>query len=118
MPPRRWRLYVQDMLDAISIIHQTIHGKSVEEFLANHLIWGTVLYHLMVLGEAASRIPHEVQARAAIPWGDIRAARNRVVHAYFGTDLELVWGIVTTELEPLIPQLQLLLESDPPVEEG
>ena len=92
--------------------------KSLHEFVADYLIWGTVLYHLTVLGEAAVHVPNNVRTRAAMPWNDIRATRNKLVHGYFGTDLEIVWDIVTNDLEPLIPVLEALLASgDNPTKE-
>lgn len=59
-----------------------------------------------IVGEAASRIPREEQQRfPRIPWTDIVGMRNRLVHAYMETDLEVLWRTIQEDLPALIPLL-------------
>ena len=50
----------------------------------------------------------------SIPWGEIVGMRNRIVHAYFETDIEIVWKVAQEELPNLIVQLERIVppESD------
>ncbi len=60
-----------------------------------------------IMGEAASRISAECQAEiATIPWTDVVGMRNRLIHAYFDVDLDLVWNTVEDDLPPLIAELE------------
>jgi uncharacterized protein with HEPN domain len=65
---------------------------------------------LEIIGEAANKITPELrEARPEIPWGNMIATRNRVVHAYFAVNLSIIWRTVTEELPLLIAQIEPLL---------
>jgi len=44
-----------------------------------------------------------------IPWGQITGLRNRIVHDYFGLDLEMIWYIITSDLPELKVRIQRIL---------
>jgi uncharacterized protein with HEPN domain len=53
------------------------------------------LYNIQVIGEAVSKIPDDIKnAEAQIPWMLIKGMRNRLIHEYFGTDLQLIWNVI------------------------
>jgi uncharacterized protein with HEPN domain len=63
-----------------------------------------VVRNLEIIGEAARQIPQAFkEENTDIPWGQIVGLRNRIVHDYFGLDLELIWYIITSDL----PQLKV-----------
>jgi uncharacterized protein with HEPN domain len=43
-----------------------------------------------------------------LPWNLIISMRNRVVHAYFDIDHEIVWKTATQELPQVLPALRAL----------
>ena len=60
-----------------------------------------------VVGEAASRVSEETRAEATeVPWPAIIAMRNRLIHAYFDIDRDILWKTVTAELPALLDQLR------------
>lgn len=64
-----------------------------------------------IVGEAAAKVSDAVRATAPdIPWGAIVGMRNRLVHAYFDVDTDVVWKTVTDELPALVNRLRLLTE--------
>jgi uncharacterized protein with HEPN domain len=64
--------------------------------------------HLMLrIGEAASHVPVATQASIKLPWRDIIAMRNRLIHAYFETDHDLLWQA----LEDGLPEVAKALQS-------
>lgn len=66
---------------------------------------------LEVVGEAASRVSPECQANStSIPWSSIVGLRHRIVHGYDILDRDLIWKIVTEDLEPLIKALEMLAQ--------
>jgi uncharacterized protein with HEPN domain len=108
--PRDWRDRVRDILDAIAEIQNFIHGMEYETFKGDDKSIRAVEMNFIIIGEAASQIPEEIEERyAAIPWGLMRAMRNRIVHAYFNVDEKLMWDTVQNDLPPLIPELEKLL---------
>ncbi|HJU56990.1 MAG TPA: HepT-like ribonuclease domain-containing protein [Pyrinomonadaceae bacterium] len=65
-----------------------------------------------IIGEAASRVSPACQAKyAGIPWPEIIGMRNRLIHAYFDINLDIVWRTITEELPPLVAELEKALSS-------
>ena len=65
---------------------------------------------LIVIGEAATHIPDDVeQEHPQIPWSLMRAMRNRLVHVYFAVDERLLWDTIQNDLPGLLSSLQSLL---------
>ena len=66
-----------------------------------------------VIGEAAGKVSEELRLSAPeIPWGLIISMRNRLIHAYYDIDRDIVWKTATIELKTLLPRLQVLLEEE------
>ncbi|MBK5291573.1 MAG: DUF86 domain-containing protein [Acidobacteriia bacterium] len=77
-----------------------------EQFLAGGVGQDAILRQLTVAGEAACKLSPEFQLRhPQIPWHKIIGFRHRVVHDYFGLDLDAVWKIATVELPMLRAQV-------------
>lgn len=69
-----------------------------------------VLRCVEIVGEAASRIPIAIRRRhSKIPWAQIVAMRNRLIHGYDIVDYDIVWSTVAEDLPPLIAELEKLL---------
>jgi uncharacterized protein with HEPN domain len=105
------RLRLLDAIEQTQLISTFAeHGR--EAFLNHVLVQSAILHRLALLGEACRAVSVEVrEAHAEIPWPQIIAFRNVVVHQYFGIDLELVWAIVTERIEILGAQLQAVVDS-------
>lgn len=110
MPPRQWRLFVADIVDAITAIDAYTAGLTREQLFGDRLRLDAVIKNLAVIGEAAGRVPTDItEATPRIPWARMHGMRNVVVHEYFGIDEEVLWGTVTDDLKPLAPLLTALL---------
>ena len=65
---------------------------------------------LEILGEAASRLSADLRLRLpSIPYAQMVSMRNRLIHAYFDVDLDIVWSTVTEDLPALLPVLDSAL---------
>jgi uncharacterized protein with HEPN domain len=82
------------------------------EFDADRRTQFAVVMALTVLGEVAARLiekyPQFVAHASQVPWRDIRGMRNRIVHAYFDIDLDIVWGTVRNGLPALRQQIAVV----------
>lgn len=68
-----------------------------------------------IIGEAGARVSIEGRdATPDVPWPEIVGMRNRLVHAYFDVDLDVVWTTVRHDLPPLVEALQAALEERKP----
>ena len=71
-----------------------------------------IVRNLELIGEAATHIPSEVREKYEhIPWRQVIATRNRLIHGYLGIDNDTLWSIVNDDIDPLIVQLRMMLES-------
>lgn len=101
------------MLDAARRVSATVTGRDKQAFLTDSIAVDAVLWRLAIIGEAAGRVPSEIQeASRAIPWRRMAAMRNRLVHGYFFIDHDLVWKVVIEDIPILIDELRRLLDDD------
>ncbi|HZF11612.1 MAG TPA: DUF86 domain-containing protein [Thermoanaerobaculia bacterium] len=102
MPKRDPGLLIEDMLTAIQRVERYTYGLDRTLFQEDEKTVDAVVRNLEILGEAARQMPEDFAARhPGIPWRQIAGLRNRIVHDYFGLDLDLIWQILQNDLPPL-----------------
>jgi len=112
VPRRDWTFRVQDILDAIAAIRDYTESMEFPDFIADRRTVDAVIRNLIIVGEAATHIPEEVCARhPVIPWAEMCAMRNLVVHEYFGVSDTILWDTVRRDLPALDEPLRRLLKS-------
>ncbi len=104
------RLYLVHILDCIDHILQfTSEGKN--SFLADRKTQDAVLRNLHTLSESVQRISVDLKLKCPeVPWREISAFRNVVVHDYLGIELERVWDIIERDLPSLTIQIKSILD--------
>jgi uncharacterized protein with HEPN domain len=101
---------VLDMMEAIERIER-YSQKGPDVFKSDELIQTWVVYHLQIIGEAASKLGHVFHdTYPEIPWPQIIAMRNLLAHEYFGIDLDEVWQVVERDLPMLEKRLNRIRE--------
>lgn len=112
MPPRNWRVRIQDILMSIAKIERYTASLSYEDFIADESRVDAVILNLIRIGEAARSISPDIEHRyPEIPWNRMRGMRNMIVHEYFRVSLPVVWQTVQTDLPPLVAALTSILDS-------
>ena len=103
------REWLADIYEAINNIEKyALRGR--DAFLQEELIQVWMRYHFQVLGEAARNMSgHFKGEHPDIPWSEIIAFRNMLIHHYFGLDPEVVWDIITQDLPPLKRKVEAIL---------
>jgi len=110
LSPRVWQDRIRDILDAIVEIQEFTSGMEYASFRDDDKSVRAVEMNFIIIGEAASQIPAEVEEKyPEIPWHLMRAMRNRIVHVYFSVDEKLMWDTVQNDLPSLIPILKKLI---------
>ena len=85
-------------------------GRTAIELSQDRMLSLALVKCIEIIGEAASKVDPSISSRhPEIPWGDIVGMRNRLIHAYFDIDFERVSDTITTDLPPLIANLERLL---------
>jgi uncharacterized protein with HEPN domain len=89
---------LRDILDAITRIERYA-DRGRDAFDQDELIQVWIVHHLQIIGEAAAQLGRNFHdAHPAVPWPQIVAMRNILVHEYFGVDLREVWNAVERDL--------------------
>ncbi|HDP33728.1 MAG TPA: DUF86 domain-containing protein [Candidatus Hydrogenedentes bacterium] len=66
-----------------------------------------------LVGEAASQVPAEVQARyTEIPWQKVISMRHRLIHGYDFVDYDILWDTIVDSLPELVDTLDRILGQD------
>ena len=100
------------ILDAISDIGKFMHGVSEEQFFGNREKQYAVLRGLEIIGEATKNLSAELKAKnSEVDWKNIAGMRDKLIHAYFGVNLPLVWETVKKDLPQLKNQVSKILEN-------
>jgi len=111
---RDFRLYLDDIQDAIAQIRSYVHGMNQEDFVMDRKTQDAVVRNLEIIGEAAKNLTEEVLKEAPqIDWRKIKALRNILIHEYFGINLSIVWDIVQNKLGQLEVACRELSETAP-----
>lgn len=101
---------VLDMVQAIERAHKLTIGLGEAEFLTDERTQWAVYSQIVILGEAASRLPRGFcNSHPGIPWSVVIGMRHRLVHGYDSVDWDRVWKTLQNDLPLLLEQLRALL---------
>lgn len=101
---------LRHMLDAAREAVAFAVGHNRTDLDTNRMLALSLVKDIEIVGEAASRVSPPTRATLpAIPWSQIVRMRNRLIHAYFNVDLDIVWDVVSHDLPPLIRELEAAL---------
>ena len=104
------QLRLRHMRDAAEKIVAFTKGLAPVDFQADEKLQLAVIRLLEIAGEAANGLSDELRdEHPEIPWSQITATRNRLIHGYFDVDLNVVWKIVTEDVPALAQSLQALI---------
>lgn len=108
-----YKLYRQDILDAIDKIERYASDLNLERFQQDELWIDAINMNLLIIGEAANAVPTDVQQRhAAVDWRNIIGLRNILAHEYFRLNLDRIWNVIAAELPPLKQQIEQVAASE------
>lgn len=99
MSERSALLLLEDIHEAIQKIERYVDGLTAEQFRHDEKTADAVVRNLEIIGEATNRLPEEFTSQYSnIEWRKIVGLRHRIVHEYFGVDLDIIWQIINADL--------------------
>jgi uncharacterized protein with HEPN domain len=100
------------MRDAAVEVAAFVQGRTRETLDTDQLLVRGLSMSIGIIGEAASKISQENrETYSEIPWSQIIGMRNRLIHAYFEVNLDILWRVAIEEVPPLIDQLNKIIGS-------
>lgn len=108
---RDYKLYLDDILQAIEKIEKYTEGLTAEKLKKEDLVVDGVVRNLEIIGEAAKNIPQDLKKKYSdIEWKKIAGLRDILAHEYFGIDLVILWDIIKNKLPELKTKVTRLLK--------
>jgi uncharacterized protein with HEPN domain len=110
MSKRREEIPLLHMLDHAREAMVLAQDRTRVDLDSDRLLELALVRLLEIVGEAANRVPQGARAMYPdIPWPQIVALRNRLIHGYDAVDLDILWQIVVQDLPPLVEALEGIL---------
>ena len=105
--------FLSDIQEAVQRVKAYTAAMTYEAFLADIKTQDAVIRNLEIIGEATKSLSAELRAKYVdVPWRGMAGVRDRLIHHYFGVNLDIVWQIANGELPEVASQLREVLERE------
>lgn len=106
---RDYRVYLDDILEAINKIERYFKASSPDGSAANEMAIDAIVRNFEVIGEATKRIPESIRRKyPEIPWKLMAGMRDKLIHEYFGVNTEVLFKTIKEDLPAVKPEIQQL----------
>ena len=107
------KIFLQHILESIERIEEFTKNISKEDFLKSTETQDAVIRRLEIIGEATKNLPKGfIQKYPEIPCGELARLRDKLIHGYFGVDLNLTFEIVNKDLPKLKKQISKIVKEN------
>jgi uncharacterized protein with HEPN domain len=105
--------YLQDMLDNAKRASRFTAGMDFGSFSKDDKTVYAVIRAVEIIGEAARNVPQDVRSKySQIPWRDVAGMRDKLIHQYFGINMEVVWQTLHEDVPMLVEILEDILKQE------
>ena len=102
---------LRHMLDAAREAEFFVQNKTRKNLDNDRKLVLALVKSIEIVGEAAANVTNKCREDLPqIPWPNIIGMRNRLIHAYFDINLDILWKTVIEDLPPLIADLEKIVE--------
>ena len=105
-------VYLKHILDAIYRIEEYTVKVKYDDFMNNNLVQAGVMREIEIIGEATKKLVQEFKRKYSdIPWKEMAGMRDKLIHDYFGVDLDGVWDTVKRDIPTLKDKIKNIIEN-------
>jgi len=106
-------MYIEDMISSIDRIIEYTKEYDFIQFKKDYKTVDAVIRNFEIIGEAAKNLPIEIKKQYSnVPWDEMYSLRNRISHAYFGIDYEIIWDIIVNYLPKNKMEIEKILYTE------
>jgi uncharacterized protein with HEPN domain len=110
------RIRLRHMVDAIEAAQRFVRGRQRQDLERDEMLLFALVRAVEIVGEAAGKVSAAGRAELPqLPWLQASGMRNRLVHAYFDVDRDILWNTVVVALPALAADLRAAIGSEAPL---
>ena len=100
------RIFIEHILESITAIEDFSKGLTKEKFISSRLKQSAIVREIEIIGEAVKNISNNLKEKhKEIAWKEIVGTRDKMIHHYFGVDLDIILGIIKNDISILKKQI-------------
>jgi uncharacterized protein with HEPN domain len=104
-------IFLKHILESIERIEEFTKNVSKDDFHTSVQLQDAVIRRIEIIGEAAKNISSGwTERHPEVPWSEMIRTRDKLIHGYFGVDLDLTWDIVIQDLPGFKTKIEKILE--------
>ena len=104
-------VWIRHILDEIVFLRKIAKDRTLDDLINDDYFAHAVRSAIEVIGEASKNVPDSIkQHHQDIPWRDMAALRDKIIHGYFRIDYSIVWSVITDDLPEIEPKISALLK--------
>ncbi|MBU0459608.1 MAG: DUF86 domain-containing protein [Nanoarchaeota archaeon] len=106
-------IFIKHIRDFIEDVENYTKNKTKDKFLKNGMMQDAIFRKIEIIGEATKNLPASFRKKYhSVPWNDIAGMRDKLIHHYFGVDLNKAWNVVKDDLPKLKKEIKKILEAE------
>lgn len=104
--------FVRDIKESMERITSYTSNMEYEDFAQDNKTQDAVIRNIEIMGEAVKSLSEKLRKdNACIPWKEIAGTRDKLIHDYFGVNIDIVWNIIEEEIPELLPRIKNILQN-------
>ena len=105
-------VFLQHILESIEAIEEYVKNERKRDFVEDRKGQDAVIRRLEIIGEAVKNLsPVFTKNHPSVPWNKIAKMRDKLIHAYFGVDLDLTYDVVKKDIPLLKKEIKNIIRS-------
>ncbi len=101
---------LRHILKAANNVNIFISGYKREDLDDSEMLSSALIRQIEIIGEAASKLSKEARKKIPLPWEGIIGMRNKLIHAYFDINFDILWNTIQERIPELIEELHKIPE--------
>ncbi len=103
---------IQDIAESVARISLYTLNMEYEEFRKDKKTQDAVIRNIEIMGEATKKLSEDMRKDYPnIPWKNIAGTRDKLIHNYFGVNIDIIWSIVQIEIPSLLPKIERIYQN-------